>query len=245
MPAGSETIEDLIHEIYPELHNLSSSMSEDMIQQYFSQRVILAARNVDVDAINNSVLQTLPGESKIYSSADSAFNDAGAANDAIPNEYLNTITVSGMPLHETELKIDCPIILLHNLNPYEGLCNGTRMVVTAMAERVIEAQILAGTHAGKKAFIPRISLDTLLSAGLGFILRCRQYPIRLGFGMSINKVQGQSLDRVGIYLNDPVFAHGQLYVTLSRCTDCRNLKVLLPPNANGWTPNIVYCEVIM
>ena len=181
---------------------------------------------------------------KIYSSADSAFNDAGMANNAIPNEYLNTITVPGMPLHETELKINCPVILLHNLNPYEGLCNGTPMVVTAMAERVIEVQVLTGSHAGKKAFIPRISLDTSMSAGLGFILRRRQYPIRLGFSMSINKAQGQSLDRVGIYLNNPVFAHGQLYVALSRCTDRRNLKILLPPDANRRTPNIVYREVI-
>jgi len=166
------------------------------------------------------------------------------ANNAIPNEYLNTITVPGMPLHETELRINCPVILLRNLNPHEGLCNGTRMVITAMAERVIEVQVLTGSHAGKKAFIPRISIDTSMSAGLGFILRRRQYPIRLGFSMSINKAQGQSLDRVGIYLNNPVFAHGQLYVALSRCTDRRNLKILLPPDANRRTPNIVYREVI-
>ena len=243
MSDGSEAIQDLIQEIYSDLRYLPS-MSEDMIRQYFSQRVILAARNVDVDAINNSILQMLLGESKIYSSADNAFNDAGAPNDAIPNEYLSTIAVSGMPLHDTELKINCPIILLRNLNSYEGLCNGTRMVVTAMAERVIEARILTGTHAGKKAFIPRISLDSSISAGLGFILCRRQYPIRLGFGITINKAQGQSLDQVGVYLNDPVFAHGQLYVALSRCTDFHNLKVLLPPNANGMTPNIVYREVI-
>jgi ATP-dependent DNA helicase PIF1 len=244
MPIGKETVEDLIHEIYPDLDHITSPMSERSICEYFSQRVILAARNVDVDTINNAVLQMLPGESKIYFSADSAFNDAGVVNDAILNEYLNTITVPGMPLHETELKINCPIILLRNLNPYEGLCNGTRMVVTAMAERVIEVQVLTGSHAGKKAFIPRISLDTSMSAGLGFILRRRQYPIRLGFSMSINKAQGQSLDRVGIYLNNPVFAHGQLYVALSRCTDRRNLKILLPPHANRRTPNIVYREVI-
>ena len=149
-----------------------------------------------------------------------------------------------MPLHETILKLDCPIILLHNLNRHEGLCNGTQMVITAMAEWVIEAQILTGTHAGRKAFIPRISLDTSMSSGLGFILRHRQLPIRLAFGMSINKAQGQSLDRVGIYLNNPIFAHGQLYVALSRCTDCHNLQILLPPNSNRRTSNIVYREVI-
>jgi ATP-dependent DNA helicase PIF1 len=244
MPIGKETVQDLIREIYPDLYGIISSISKSSIHDYFSQRVIIAARNIDVNAINNAVLQMLPGNSKTYSSADSAFNDGGVANDTIPNEYLNTVTVPGMPLHDTELKINCPIILLRNLNPHERLCNGTRMVVTAMAERVIEAQILTGTHAGRKAFIPRISLDTSMSAGLGFILRRRQFPIRLAFGMSINKAQGQSLDQVGIYLNNPVFAHGQLYVALSRCTDRRNLKILLPPNANGMTPNIVYREVI-
>jgi ATP-dependent DNA helicase PIF1 len=244
MPLGRETVQDLIHEIYLGLHHITSSMSETAICRYFSQRVILAARNIDVDVINNAVLQMLLGDSKIYSSADSAFNDAGIANNTIPNEYLNTIAVPGMPLHKTILKINCPIILLRNLNPHEGLCNGTRLVVTAMAERVIEAQILAGSHAGKKVFIPRISLDTSMSTGLGFILRRRQHPIRLGFGMSINKAQGQSLDRVGIYLNNPVFAHGQLYVALSRCTDYRNLRILLPPNMNRRTSNIVYREVV-
>ena len=243
MSEGTETVQDLIEEIYPDLHDLTT-LSESEMRQYFSQRVILAARNIDVDAVNNTVLEKLSNDSKVYASADHAFNDAGVTNDAIPNEYLNTIVVPGMPLHETILKLNCPIILLRNLNQHEGLCNGTRMVITAMAERVVEAQILTGAHAGRKAFIPRISLDTSMSSGLGFILRRRQLPIRLAFGMSINKAQGQSLDRVGIYLNNPVFAHGQLYVALSRCTDCRNLRILLPPNSKRRTPNIVYREVI-
>ena len=236
-------MEDLIEEIYPSLHDLHS-MPKGEIREYFSQRVILAARNVDVDSVNDAVLKRLMSDEKVYHSVDSAFNDAGVVNNVIPNEYLNTITVPGMPLHETSLKLNCQIILLRNLNHHEGLCNGTRMMVTAMAERVIEAQILTGAYAGKRAFIPRISLDTSMSTGLGFILRRRQLPIRLAFSMSINKAQGQSLDRVGINLNNPVFAHGQLYVALSRCTDYRNLRVLLPSDVNRKTPNIVYTDVI-
>ena len=244
MPIGKETVHDLVQKIYCELQYITSPISETILCQYFSQRVILAARNIDVDTINACVLRYLPGDSKRYFSIDTAFNDAGTVNDVISNEYLNTITIPGMPVHETVLKIGCPIILLRNLNPYEGLCNGTRLIVTTLSERVIEGQILTGIYAGRKAFIPRISLDTSISTGLGFILRRHQFPIRLGFAMSINKSQGQSLDRVGIYLNNPIFAHGQLYVALSRCTDHRNLFILLPKNSNRKTLNIVYKEVI-
>ena len=34
--------------------------------------------------------------------------------------------------------------------------------------------------------------------------------------MTINKAQGQTLQRVGVYLPDPCFTHGQLYVAASR-----------------------------
>jgi PIF1-like helicase len=96
MPVGRETVEALIYEIYSDLHHITSPMSESAIREYFSQRVILAARNVDVDAINETILRMLPGEAKTYSRVDSAFIDAGIANDAIPNEYLNMIAVPGI-----------------------------------------------------------------------------------------------------------------------------------------------------
>ena len=170
--------------------------------------------------------------------------EGGAPDHNIPQEYLNTIALPGMPLHRTHLKIDCPIILLRNLDPSSGLCNGTRMVITRMAQHVIEARILAGSHAGDLVLIPRLSLDSSRAAGLPFTLRRRQFPVRLAFAMTINKSQGQSLQRVGLYLREPVFAHGQLYVALSRCTDSRNLWIALPPERNRRTDNIVYRQVL-
>jgi ATP-dependent DNA helicase PIF1 len=46
--------------------------------------------------------------------------------------------------------------------------------------------------------------------------------------MSINKSQGQTLAQVGVLLETDVFAHGQLYVSCSRVTDCKNLMVVKP-----------------
>ncbi|KAK1943072.1 hypothetical protein P3T76_005709 [Phytophthora citrophthora] len=65
--------------------------------------------------------------------------------------------------------------------------------------------------------------------------------------MTINKAQGQSIHHVGIYLESPVFAHGQLYVALSRVTSRKAIKIAVDPEAidedgNIHTQNIVYRE---
>ena len=61
---------------------------------------------------------------------------------------------------------------------------------------------------------------------LPFTMRRRQYPLKPAFGMTANKSQGQTLSRVGIYLGQDFFSHGQLYVALSRCGDRSGIKIL-------------------
>ena len=74
------------------------------------------------------------------------------------------------------------------------------------------------------------------------------------FAMTINKSQGQSFDRVGVSLTNPVFAHGQLYVAFSRVRSKKGLHVfikdgstqgkLLEGSDEVFTLNIVYKSIL-
>jgi hypothetical protein len=236
----------LISAIYPALHTIPPPPPE-----YFLNRMILAPRNADVAELNQQILDRMAGVTRSYISADQILHEIGADPDDdrnhIPVEVMRSINSGSLPPGELKLKVGCPIILLRNLSPASGLCNGTRMIITRMGDRVLEVRLIGGEHDGELAFIPRISLTpSTQTADLSFRFRRRQFPVRLAFALSINKAQGQSVKHVGIDLRIPVFAHGQLYVALSRATTSRNIKILLPENVvDPVTPNVVYDDVLL
>ena len=136
-------------------------------------------------------------------------------------------------------------MLLRNLDPSNDLCNGTRLIVRTIRRHVLEAEIITGAHSGTIVLIPRITLYSK-KEDIGFILSCRQFPIRLAFAMTIDKSQGQSVAHVGVDLQTPVFSHGQLYVAMSRVTSASGIKVLFPPESEDtMTTNVVYNEVLL
>jgi len=193
------------------------------------------------------MLSMILGDVKTYMSCDtlSNSNDGGAFSNMKLPELLHSPKISRLPNHSLELKVGAPVILLRNLNQSIGLCNGTRLVVMKMEDRVVQAKVISGSKVGEKVRIPRIDLTPSNLPNLQ--IRRRQLPLKLAFAMTINKSQGQTLNQVGVYLPRPVFSHGQLYVALSRVSSPSDLKVLIC-NRRGVhmdvTKNVVYKDVL-
>ncbi|KAK6014187.1 hypothetical protein OSTOST_20459 [Ostertagia ostertagi] len=144
-----------------------------------------------------------PQDERTYKSIDEAIYHEGQGEQLFQQEYLNSLTPTGMPPHELRLKKGAIVMLLRNLDVTNGLCNGTRLKVETLRRFTLGCKFICGERRGQLAIIPRI--DNYWDKRAPFRLRRRQFPIRVAFAMTINKAQGQSFNKVGVYLPEEVF----------------------------------------
>ena len=226
----TEKIDELIQQVF------DNPTSDN--PAYWFERAILCPKNRDVQKINDMVSSTLPHDEHVFLSIDNIVSDE--RNDPAfilyPSEFLNSLEPSGLPPHCLTLKKGMLIMLLRNLS--SNLSNGTRLIIRNISSSILECSI---PTTGEIVDIPRIALRSPENE-LPFTFKRRQFPVRPAYAMTINKSQGQTLKKVGLYLPQGIFAHGQLYVALSRVRSPRDLFIF-----TGGHPlqNIVYQEVLI
>ena len=243
IPDSDDHVGKIIKEIYPDL---KQNLYNDT---FFQEKSILAPTHELLDMINNRMLELLDGEEKTYDSSDSigVIDMDGDFNESLyTDDFLNSIKIPGLPQHSLKLKIGAPIMCMRKIDQQGGLCNGTRLQVIRMGVNIIEARIISGGNVGMLCAIPRMVLSPTDNK-IPFKFNRRQFPVALCFAMTINKSQGQTLTKVGLFLQRPVFSHGQLYVAVSRVTSKKGLKILCCDEEGNYaksTTNVVYKEAL-
>lgn len=209
------TSEDLVEFVFPGL-----------AQGVVDTGAILTVTNKAKDEINRRCLDILPGEAvKVV-----ARNDVSDPSSVLDGESMATFDHPGVPLNVLLLKKGCIVMLMKNLNPSAGLCNGTRMVVEAVTDLNLSCRLLSNNTLVN---IPRCK-TTVDKKKAPFEFERTQFPVCLAYSITINKSQGQTLGRCGVDLSlGQCFAHGQLYVALSRVRGLEFVRVCLPTGANS------------
>ncbi|KAF2894123.1 hypothetical protein ILUMI_12050 [Ignelater luminosus] len=241
--------------LVPDIDALIRALFGDVNQNDVCNKAILTPLNESCHIINDRIVGNLPGEARIYCSADSVEDENDYVQVAnYPVEFLNSLTPLGMPQHRLTLKVGALITLLRSLNVHRNLCNGTRLMVRHLGTNYIDAERVdaSGCLTGERVFIPRIDLSTIGNT-LPFKLRRRQFPVRLAYAITINSAQSRTLDAVGIYLPNTVISHGQLYTAFSRvrrldsvfvCIENTPQQGRLKNDESTFTKNIVYTEIL-
>ena len=234
--------EDLVKFVYPDLNEETQLMHD---------RAILATTNTAntaIDASNKDIAERRSQNATTFFSSDNLISDESNPNTAFAApEHLNLLNAQGVPPHELELRSNDLAMLTRNLNFGEGLVNGQKGVLLGVSpnSRVIQVQLL--TPLRPIVLVPRINFHAQVGRQ-GVHFSRVQFPLRLAYSLTINKSQGQTLSRIGLDLRNDIFAHGQLYVALSRIKNRHSIMCLVPPShiAAGvaHAPNVVYSPFI-
>ena len=138
------------------------------------------------------------------------------------------------PPHKLELFVGMKVMLMRNLKPSRKLSNGSIPDVLDFDSHTVTCL----SPLGETVTIPRINFSYQM--GTVNVVR-RQFPLTAAYAATINKSQGETLQKVILDLRDPCFMHGQLYVALTRVRCCEDIVVISP---NGEITSIVYKDLL-
>lgn len=112
-----------------------------------------------------------------------------------------------------------------NMKIREGLCNGKWLKVISIKKYLPYVEVILGACAEIQVFLPRIEFKQSEEELPRSFWRW-QLAVRVGYVVSINKGQGQSLYSVSMQLNIPLFNHNQFSLATSRAKKRILVKII-------------------
>jgi ATP-dependent DNA helicase PIF1 len=223
---------------------------KDFDIETISTNCMLAVTNEQVDVWNNEIQKLNTENIKTLTSYDS-FNEIDDPNGffkkMITDEVMNKFNENGKPPHILNLKINDICILLRHVDNEKGLTSNTRVRIVNIYANSIIIQTLDPQNP-ITASLCRFIFYLKLPFKKSLKMERRQFPLRLAYSISMNKSQGQEFQKVGLDITVPSFAHGHLYVSLSRIRNYNNIKFFVNDtnliDNIPITDNVVYEEIV-
>jgi hypothetical protein len=162
-------------------------------------------------------------------------------------EYLSLLRSPGTPDHILRLKVGTICSLCRNLSVEKGLVKNSRVKITRLFPMMVEVELLDSDLQREETVfcLPRINFDFQPSFAPWSVER-RQIPLRPAYATTFNSCQGLTLDRIVIDLRTSVFAHGQLYTSLSRVRQREDARLLVSDdNLDCTTVNVVHRRLLL
>lgn len=171
------------------------------------QYVHLFPKNDLRNEYNKKTLESLPGRTATLTAVD----DLTKADD-----YHRVLFTQKVKLQKVvTVKVGCQVILLRNLS--RSLINGSLGTLQSINPLVVRF-----FNGEEKEIKPQREdlYDTVFSEQIGRTIKMKfgsrtQYPLDLGYALTLHKAQGMTLTRVIVHLN-PIFDAGAIYTALSR-----------------------------
>lgn len=183
--------------------------------------ITLSTRRDTVDYINSTRLRELEGETTLFE---------GVIEGDFPENNLPS------PLH-LELKVGAQVLFVRN-DKEKRWVNGTLGTVTGFTqnEEDTPGTIQVCTEDGAELDVEREIWDNIKYSfnekeqkiEEQTIGTFRQFPLRLAWAITVHKSQGLTFRYVKIDFSGGVFAGGQTYVALSRCTSLQGISLQKP-----------------
>lgn len=196
-----------------DLYDLNRRIISD--GEYDENSIILTTVNQKSDLINQNRLNSILGVAKIYrSSSEGKINET---HMPAPTDLV--------------LKTGAKVMFLNN-DPDDRWINGTIGMVVGLSDSSVKVKLSNQEVYDVNPFTwttYKTDFDSqkkeLITSEVGSY---KQIPLKLAWAITIHKSQGQTFENMILDLGSGAFAHGQLYVALSRATRLQGIKLARP-----------------